>query len=48
MNLAGFLNQGTGAGVYGMVNQAVRGMVVENFGVDRWRSICEEAGADEP
>ena len=33
--------------MYGMVNQAVRGMVVENFGVDRWRSICEEAGAPE-
>lgn len=33
--------------MYGMVNQAIRGMVVENFGVDRWRSICEEAGAPE-
>ena len=31
--------------MYGMVNQAVKGMVTDGFGEERWLSICEQAGA---
>ena len=31
--------------MYGMVNHAVRGMVIDGFGEDTWLQICEKAGA---
>jgi hypothetical protein len=33
--------------MYGMVNQAVRGLVLEQFGQDAWKNIHEKAGAPE-
>ncbi len=33
--------------MYGMVNQAVRGLVLEQFGPDAWKNIHEKAGAAE-
>ena len=33
--------------MYGMVNQAVRGLVTSNFGEDTWRTIYTKAGAPE-
>lgn len=31
--------------MYGMVNQAVRGMVLDGFGQERWQSLCKQAGS---
>jgi len=33
--------------MYGMVNAAVRGMVLESFGEEKWRLIHQKAGAPE-
>lgn len=33
--------------MYGMVNQAVRGLVIEQFGAETWTKIHTEAGAPE-
>ncbi|WP_428605676.1 heme NO-binding domain-containing protein [Sedimenticola sp.] len=33
--------------MYGLVNQAIRDMVVERFGVETWGDICALTGADE-
>jgi len=33
--------------MYGLVNKAIQGLVVERFGQARWSSICAEAGVDD-
>ncbi|MFN5324224.1 MAG: heme NO-binding domain-containing protein [Bacteroidota bacterium] len=33
--------------MYGLVNQAIQGLVVENFGADTWEKIKSKAGVDE-
>ncbi len=33
--------------MYGLVNQAIQGLVVENFGADTWDKIKNKAGVDE-
>ncbi|NLR93598.1 heme NO-binding domain-containing protein [Flammeovirga agarivorans] len=30
--------------MYGIVNKAIQGLVIENFGEDKWRSILKESG----
>lgn len=30
--------------MYGLVNQGISKMVIDNFGVEKWESICREAG----
>ena len=32
--------------MYGLINEAVQGLVTENFGEDAWVKICAEAGLD--
>lgn len=36
-----------GAGMYGMVNQAVKELVLEGHGPETWSRICKTAGLDE-
>lgn len=30
--------------MYGLINQAVKDLVIENFGEEKWIAICQEAG----
>ena len=33
--------------MYGLINQAIRGLVLERFGTDAWQRICVTAGVEE-
>jgi hypothetical protein len=33
--------------MYGLVNQAIQGLVVDNFGEDNWKAIKQKAGVTE-
>lgn len=32
--------------MYGLVNRAIKGLVTEKFGEDKWNNICERAGVE--
>jgi hypothetical protein len=38
----------TGLAMYGLVNRAIEGLVVEKFGDGAWTRICDKAGLGEP
>ncbi|MEO0651297.1 MAG: heme NO-binding domain-containing protein [Planctomycetota bacterium] len=33
--------------MYGLVNRAIEGLVLQQFGADAWRKICERAGVNQ-
>jgi hypothetical protein len=44
LTLGGYLNL---KDMYGLVNKAIKDLVVENHGTDTWTRICDEAGFEE-